>query len=48
MAPAGLWTTASDLARFVIAVQDGIAGKPQQGFSRALTRQLLSPVARRK
>lgn len=45
MAPAGLWTTASDLARFVIAIQNALAGKPQQGLSPPLANQLLSPVA---
>jgi|GEM_PF-411184 len=45
MAPAGLWTTASDLARFVIAIQNALANQPQPGLSSALARQLTKPVA---
>jgi CubicO group peptidase (beta-lactamase class C family) len=42
MAAAGLWTTASDLARFAITVQQGLAGKSNPAISQSMTRQMLS------
>jgi CubicO group peptidase (beta-lactamase class C family) len=40
MAAAGLWTTASDLARFVHAVQDGLAGTRNPVLSQAMLREM--------
>jgi CubicO group peptidase (beta-lactamase class C family) len=42
MAAAGLWTTASDLARFAIGVQQAFSGKPNGGLSQHIARQMLS------
>ena len=42
MAPAGLWTTAGDLARFAIGIQDSVAGNSNPVISQALTRQMLT------
>src|SRR5215471_1699509 len=42
MAAAGLWTTPSDLARFAITVQQGLAGKSNPGISRSMIRQMLT------
>jgi CubicO group peptidase (beta-lactamase class C family) len=42
MAAAGLWTTASDLARFAIGVQEALAGKSDKTLSREMTRQMLT------
>lgn len=42
MAAAGLWTTASDLARFAIEVQQSLAGKSSRVLSQAMTRQQLT------
>ena len=42
MAAAGLWTTASDLARFAIGVQQSLAGKSDSMISQAMARQMLS------
>lgn len=42
MAAAGLWTTPSDLARFVLAVQDAAAGRAAPVISTALTREMLT------
>lgn len=44
MAPAGLWTTPSDLARFAIEVQKALAGKSNKVISSATARQMLTPV----
>jgi CubicO group peptidase (beta-lactamase class C family) len=44
MAPAGLWTTPSDLARYVIAVQDALAGKSSRIISQATAREYLKEV----
>jgi len=42
MAAAGLWTNASDLARFAIGVQQSLAGTSNPVISAALTRQMLT------
>ncbi len=43
MSAAGLWTTASDLARFAIAVQSSFAGRSNGFLSAAITRQMVTP-----
>lgn len=43
IAAAGLWTTPSDLARYVIAVQQSFTGKCAAVISQALTREMLTP-----
>ncbi|HTL06204.1 MAG TPA: serine hydrolase domain-containing protein [Gemmatimonadales bacterium] len=43
MAAAGLWTTASDLARFAIEIQETLAGKGHGVISRAMAEQYLTP-----
>jgi CubicO group peptidase (beta-lactamase class C family) len=42
MAAAGLWTTASDLARFVIGVQQSLSGVANPVISQAMTRLMLT------
>lgn len=42
MAPAGLWTTPSDLARYAIEVQKALAGKSKHVISAATARQMLT------
>jgi CubicO group peptidase (beta-lactamase class C family) len=42
MAAAGLWTTASDLARFEIAIQQALAGTPSRVISPSMARQMLT------
>jgi CubicO group peptidase (beta-lactamase class C family) len=42
MAPAGLWTTPSDLARYAIEVQKALTGKSAV-LSAAMARQMLTP-----
>lgn len=44
MAPAGLWTTPSDLARYAIAVQESLAGNPNSLLSAKMAREMLTPV----
>lgn len=44
MAPAGLWTTPSDLARWAIAIADAHAGRSKALLSQAMARQMLTPV----
>jgi CubicO group peptidase (beta-lactamase class C family) len=44
MAAAGLWSTPSDLARFVIALQQSLAGNQEQGLSPAMARQMVASV----
>ena len=44
LAAAGLWTTPSDLARFVIEVQRAAAGEPGRVLTRSSAREMLSPV----
>ncbi|MRW92317.1 serine hydrolase [Duganella sp. FT80W] len=43
MAAAGLWTTASDLARFAIGLQQALAGSANPVISADMTRQMLTP-----
>ncbi len=42
MAPAGLWTTPSDLARYAMEVQKSLAGKSDRVLSAATARQMLT------
>jgi CubicO group peptidase (beta-lactamase class C family) len=42
MAAAGLWTTASDLARFEIGIQESTIGKSNPVISQSLARQMLT------
>lgn len=42
LAAAGLWTTPSDLARFAMALQDALAGRPSI-LSQATVREMLTP-----
>jgi CubicO group peptidase (beta-lactamase class C family) len=43
MAPAGLWTTPSDLARLAIEVQNEYAGRSNKILSQEMMRQMLTP-----
>jgi CubicO group peptidase (beta-lactamase class C family) len=43
MAASGLWSTPSDLARFVIEIQSSLHGKSNHVLSPEMTRQMLSP-----
>ncbi len=43
MAPAGLWTTPSDLARYAIEVQKALAGKSTAVLTAAMARAMLTP-----
>ncbi len=43
MAAAGLWTTASDLARYAIEVQRSLAGEANHVLSQEMTKQMLTP-----
>ncbi len=43
MAPAGLWTTPSDLARYALGVQAALAGKSKV-ISARMAREMLTPV----
>jgi CubicO group peptidase (beta-lactamase class C family) len=44
MAAAGLWTTPSDLARWIIEMQQSLNGKANHVLSAAMTRTMLTPV----
>ncbi len=44
MAPAGLWTTPTDLAQYAIAVQQMLAGKSRTIISQRMARTMLTPV----
>ncbi len=43
MAAAGLWTTAEDLAKFAIDVQNSVQGKSTLVISKAMTEKMLTP-----
>jgi CubicO group peptidase (beta-lactamase class C family) len=43
MAAAGLWTTPSDLARFIIESQRSIKGEANHVLSQAMTKQMMTP-----
>jgi CubicO group peptidase (beta-lactamase class C family) len=42
LAAAGLWTTAGDLARFAIGIQDALAGKAHSVISKTMAEQMLT------
>jgi CubicO group peptidase (beta-lactamase class C family) len=42
MAAAGLWTTPSDLARYILEVQQSLAGKSNKVLSRVMTARMLT------
>lgn len=44
LAAAGLWTTASDLARFAIEVDRAGRGEPNRVLNRAMAQEMLNPV----
>ncbi len=43
MAPAGLWTTAEDLAKFAISIQQALKGGQVKGLSQEMTTKMLTP-----
>ncbi len=43
MAPAGLWTTPSDLARFAIEIQKSLVGKANHVLTQSMTIDMLKP-----
>jgi CubicO group peptidase (beta-lactamase class C family) len=43
MAAAGLWTTPSDLCRYIIEVQNSLKGKANNVLSQSMTQQMLMP-----
>ncbi|HEX4810739.1 MAG TPA: serine hydrolase [Bryobacteraceae bacterium] len=43
MAPAGLWTTPSDLARYAVEVQKTLAGSSNKVLSQSMAREMLTP-----
>lgn len=45
MAAAGLWATPTDLASFVIELQQSLAGKSNKVLSQEMTKQMLTPQA---
>lgn len=45
VAPAGLWTTPTDLARFLLDIQASAAGRRGRRLSPAMTAEMLTPLA---
>jgi CubicO group peptidase (beta-lactamase class C family) len=43
-AAAGLWTTPTDLARFVIAIQQALSGPSDQVLAQAMAKEMITPV----
>lgn len=43
MAPAGLWTTAEDIAKFAINIQLALKGQSEKGLSKDMTTKMLTP-----
>jgi CubicO group peptidase (beta-lactamase class C family) len=43
LAAAGLWTTPSDLCRYILKVQHSLAGEANHVLSQAMTQQMLTP-----
>tara|TARA_R110001632_G_scaffold64960_16_gene154275 strand:- start:146 stop:1669 length:1524 start_codon:yes stop_codon:yes gene_type:complete len=43
MAPAGLWTTAEDLAKFAINIQETLKDNSNKGLSKDMTTKMLTP-----
>ena len=43
MAPAGLWTTATDLAKFAVNIQKTLKGTSEKGLSKEMTTRMLTP-----
>jgi CubicO group peptidase (beta-lactamase class C family) len=43
LAPAGLWTTPSDLAKWVIEIQRALSGDSKRILSRSMAQQMLAP-----
>jgi len=44
LAAAGLWTTPSDLARYVLSVRTALQGKPKALISAPMARSMLTPI----
>ena len=44
LGPAGLWTSAADLARLLIDVQAAAAGRKGHRLSPAMAREMLTPI----